>query len=168
MLGYPISRAIVANIESGRKQGLDIAELTVLAAALRVPPVTLLFGGLPDEAIEFLPDEKSTSVAALAWFIGDREMAWPGPEVESDEARALADAAIADPGSPAVALLDLIRQRADKHRELHLARWALNVIDEDSEQFGRALAHIGELAEHIETINVVIAAAVARSEGETE
>ncbi len=165
-LGYPISRAMIANYESGRKQGLDIAELTALAAALRVPPVILLFGGLPDETIESLPGEKATSVEALAWFIGDREMAWPGPEFEPDDARAHADAVIADPDSPAVALLDLIRQRADKHREIHLARWALSVIDEDSEQFGRALERIGELAEHIKTINIVIAAAVAQSEGE--
>ncbi len=167
-LGYPISRAMLANYESGRKQGLDVAELMVLARALGVPPVTLLFGGLPDEAGEFLPGEKTTSVAALAWFIGDREIAWPGPEFEPDEARACADAAIADPGSPAVAVLDLIRQRAEKHLEIHLARWALSVIDKNSEQFGRALEHIGELAENIKVLNTVIAAAVAQSEGETE
>ena len=39
-LGYPISRAQIANYESGRKKGLDIAELLVLAAALRIPPLT--------------------------------------------------------------------------------------------------------------------------------
>jgi transcriptional regulator with XRE-family HTH domain len=167
-LGYPLSRSQIANYESGRKQGLDVAELMVLAAALRVPPVMLLFGGLPDEAVEFLPGEKATSVATLAWFIGDREIGWPGPEFEPDEARAQTDAVIADPGSPTVALLDLIRARAEKHREIHLARWALSLIDEDPEQFGRALARVGELAEHIENINAVIVAAVAQSEGETE
>ena len=65
------------------------------------------------------------------------ESPWPGPEFEPDEARAQANAVIADPGSPAITLLDLIRQRAEKHREIHLARWALGVIDEDSEQSAR-------------------------------
>jgi transcriptional regulator with XRE-family HTH domain len=38
-LGYPISRAAIANYESGRKKGLDVAELLVLAAALNCPTV---------------------------------------------------------------------------------------------------------------------------------
>ncbi|MEX3771675.1 XRE family transcriptional regulator, partial [Mycolicibacterium fortuitum] len=31
-LGFPISRAAIANYESGRKKGLDLTELLVLAA----------------------------------------------------------------------------------------------------------------------------------------
>ena len=42
-LGYPITRSQIANYESGRKQSLDVAELLLLAAALGVPPVALLF-----------------------------------------------------------------------------------------------------------------------------
>jgi hypothetical protein len=167
-LGYPITRSQIANYESGRKQGLDVAELTVLARALCVPPVTLLFGGAPDKAVEFLPGEKATSVATLAWFIGDREMAWPGPEFKPDEARAYADAIIADPSLPAVSLLELIRQRADEHREFHIARGALILLDKDSAEFARALELIGVLAENIKVLNIVIDAAVAQSEGETE
>lgn len=70
-LGYPISRAAIANYESGRKKTLDIAELIVLAAALRVPPVTLLFQQLPDGRIELLPDVETTSWDAAAWFSGE-------------------------------------------------------------------------------------------------
>lgn len=165
-LGYAISRSQIANYESGRKQGLDVAELTVIAAALRVPPVTLLFGGPPDEAIEVLPDEKGPSVSALAWFVGDRKLAWPGTELELYEARDQANAAIADPDSPALALLDLIRERAEKHREIHVARWALGVLDKDSQEFGRALERIGTLAEQIDTTNLVIDAFV--SEGDEQ
>jgi transcriptional regulator with XRE-family HTH domain len=168
-LGYPISRVAIGKIETGHREGkLDLAELVVLASALGIPPVTLLFGGAPDKAIESLPGEKATSVATLAWFVGDRELAWPGPEHEPDEARDQANAAIADPSSPAVALLDLIRQRSEKHREIHLARRGLSVIDKDSEQFGRALEHIGVLVGSIETLNIVIDAAVAQSEGESQ
>src|SRR5258705_3974854 len=53
-LGYPISRAAIANYESGRKKGLDVAELLVLAAALRIPPLTILFPELPDGQVEVL------------------------------------------------------------------------------------------------------------------
>jgi hypothetical protein len=166
-LGHEVSPTILAKLDSGHRGSvLTVPELLVLAAALKVPPVSLLFGGHPDEIVEVLPGQKMTSVEALAWFIGDRELAWPGPEFEPDGARDQANAAVAEPGSSAVTLLDLIRQRAEKHREIHLARWALNAIDSDSEQFGRALEHIGKLAEQIDATNLVIDAFV--SEGDEQ
>jgi transcriptional regulator with XRE-family HTH domain len=70
-LGYPISRAAIANYESGRKKGLDVAELLVLAAALRIPPLTLLFPQLPDGTVELLPGTGTTSWDAAAWFSGE-------------------------------------------------------------------------------------------------
>jgi transcriptional regulator with XRE-family HTH domain len=70
-LGYPISRAAIANYESGRKKGLDVAELLVLAAALRIPPLTILFPELPDGPVELLPCVQTTSWDAAAWFSGE-------------------------------------------------------------------------------------------------
>jgi len=70
-LGYPISRAAIANYESGRKKSLDIAELLVLAAALQIPPLTLLFPQLPDGPVEVLPAIETTSWDAAAWFSGE-------------------------------------------------------------------------------------------------
>jgi hypothetical protein len=160
-LGYHISRSQIANYESGRKQGLDVAELIVLAAALGVPPVTLLFGGAPDELVEALPERKGASVAALAWFTGDRELAWPGPEFEPEEARKQADAVIADPKSSAVALLNLYRDRAARHREIAIARASLKLIDNGADEFGRAVDHVGKLAEQIDAINCIIEAFVS-------
>ncbi|HNM83667.1 MAG: helix-turn-helix transcriptional regulator [Mycobacterium sp.] len=69
-LGYPISRAQIANYESGRKKTLDIAELIILAAALGVPPVALLYPELPDGEVEVLPGWTATSWDALTWFTG--------------------------------------------------------------------------------------------------
>ena len=77
-LGYPISRAAIANYESGRKKGLDVAELLVLAAALRIPPLTLLFPQLPDGPVELLPGIQTTSWDAAAWFSG--EASSPDPD----------------------------------------------------------------------------------------
>src|SRR5271156_692638 len=70
-LGYPISRAAIANYESGRKKGLDVAELLVLAAALRIPPLAILFPQLPAGSVEVLPDMETTSWEAAAWFSGE-------------------------------------------------------------------------------------------------
>ncbi|WP_080691676.1 helix-turn-helix domain-containing protein [Mycobacterium avium] len=38
-----ITRDTIANLESGRKRVIDIAELIVLAKALEVPPVSLIY-----------------------------------------------------------------------------------------------------------------------------
>jgi transcriptional regulator with XRE-family HTH domain len=70
-LGFPISRAAIANYESGRKKGLDLTELLVLAAALRVPPLVLLFPDLPDGSVQALPDVIVESWDAAAWFSGE-------------------------------------------------------------------------------------------------
>jgi transcriptional regulator with XRE-family HTH domain len=71
-MGFPISRAAIANYESGRKRGLDLAELLVLAAALGVPPLVLLFPELPDGPVEGLPGITTPSWDAAAWFSGER------------------------------------------------------------------------------------------------
>lgn len=85
-LGYPISRAAIANYESGRKKGLDIAELVVLAVALRVPPVALIYPDLPEGAIEVLPGKRATSWDAASWFSGERAASVESIEGETGEA----------------------------------------------------------------------------------
>jgi hypothetical protein len=93
-------------LESGRKRSLDIAELLILAAALGVPPVTLLFPDLPDGDVEVLPGEFVSSIAALLRFTGERD-----PDPKSDLGR----------------LAKLSRERFDK-KIRHAA--ALKVLDE--------------------------------------
>jgi transcriptional regulator with XRE-family HTH domain len=69
--GYPISRVAVSKIESGTRAGkLDVAELLVLAAALVIPPVLLLYPGYPDEVVTNLPDRPADSRAAALWCSG--------------------------------------------------------------------------------------------------
>ena len=118
-LGHALSRDKIANYESGRKQGLDIAELLVIAAALRVPPVTLLFDGHPRENVELLPGHEIPNLSALAWFCGDED---------------LANDAVAEPNLPSVAILRLVRQRAHKQRQRETAgRMASYYAGEDDE-----------------------------------
>lgn len=69
-LGHPMTRSQIANLESGRKRSLDIAELLVIAAALRTSPVALLYPGPYDHEIEVLPDKFATELEAAEWFSG--------------------------------------------------------------------------------------------------
>ncbi len=70
-LGSPITRAQIANYESGRKKSLDIAELVVIAAALDVPAITLLYPDLPDADVEVLPGQHVSSIVAMLRFSGE-------------------------------------------------------------------------------------------------
>ena len=99
-LGHPISRAAIANYESGRKKGLDVAELLVIAAALQIPPLTLLFPQLPDGPIEVLPGIETTSWDAAAWLSGEAN----SPDPDNDPW----------PSSKEYDLLRAVRERRDQ------------------------------------------------------
>ena len=108
-LGYPVtagwrSRRSESNSRAGK---VDVAELLVLGAALGVPPVTLIFGGPPDDTVELLPDLTVPFVSALAWFTGDDSLEWSRP-----------DLGLTDPESRNAKLLHLVRDRELKHRDL--------------------------------------------------
>jgi transcriptional regulator with XRE-family HTH domain len=70
-LGHPITRSQIANYESGRKQSLDVAELLIIAAALDIAPLELLFPGEPDQVVEELPGKTATTLAAANRFVGN-------------------------------------------------------------------------------------------------
>lgn len=66
-LGYDVPRSVLANLETGRRESVSVVEWLVLAAALQVPPLLLLFplGRRPE--IEPLPDTVVSPWAALGW-----------------------------------------------------------------------------------------------------
>lgn len=71
-LGFPISRVAISKIESNSRAGkLDVAEIAVLAAALGIPPVMLLYPGLPHTAYSYLPARRAFAMDALLWFTGE-------------------------------------------------------------------------------------------------
>jgi transcriptional regulator with XRE-family HTH domain len=71
-LGYPISRGAIAKIESNVRSGkIDVAEVLVLAAALDVPPVLLLFPQLSlDGGSPVLPSVLTSDDEAVRWMSG--------------------------------------------------------------------------------------------------
>lgn len=138
-LGYPMTRALLANFETGRKKSLDVAELIILAAALRVPPVTLLFPDLPDGEVEVLPGHRRPTQEALWWFTG---------EIDAVEPRS-------DLGT----LLKLTRDREAKERERadadRVARFLVDRADGNDEQAKKALDAILEVIDVADEIRAL-------------
>lgn len=150
-LGYPITRNTLTNYENGRKQSLDVAELVVLAIALEVPPIMLLFGGHPDDPIEVTPGHAIPTVGALAWFSGDERMV---------------KGALAQQDSYEAKLLTLIRQRAEKELMMWSAkRGAMRFIGTgDEELLGPALDRASKLSDEVLHMNVGISEFIAGEE----
>ena len=71
-LGYPVSRGAIAQIESNSRSGkVDVAELLILSLALDIPPVLLLFGGVPSAGpVEVLPGVEAFSEDGVRWVSG--------------------------------------------------------------------------------------------------
>lgn len=69
--GGLITRDTIANLESGRKRVIDIAELIVLAKALDVAPVSLLYARSGD--VEQSPGVVTSGLDATLWFAGYSE-----------------------------------------------------------------------------------------------
>lgn len=68
-VGKPLTRAVISDLETGRKKTLDVTELVTLAAALELPPTALLFPDISAE-IEVLPGKPTDGLTALGWFVG--------------------------------------------------------------------------------------------------
>lgn len=70
-LGVPMERTVIAKLEKGTRQTITVGELIVLARALGVPPVALLFDFGGQETTEALPGRDVDTWAALKWFTGE-------------------------------------------------------------------------------------------------
>ncbi|EIC65344.1 hypothetical protein D2E97_16225 [Mycobacteroides abscessus] len=74
-LGHEVTRSIITDLENGRRKYVSMSETVVLAAALSVPPIALLFpppySGDTDVVIDLLPDFPCTKVDAIQWFSGE-------------------------------------------------------------------------------------------------
>jgi transcriptional regulator with XRE-family HTH domain len=81
-LGHPVSRNEITNYENGRKHSLDVADLLILAAALRIPPVLLLFADFPDTRVELLPGVGASAEDAVNWLSGRARL--PTTRVDDD------------------------------------------------------------------------------------
>lgn len=69
--GGVVTRDTIANLESGRKRVIDIAEVIVLAKALDVAPVSLLYARTNE--VEQSPGVVTSGLDATLWFAGYSE-----------------------------------------------------------------------------------------------
>lgn len=70
-LGMPIPRSVLANLESGRRETVSVAEVLVLAAALDVAPIDLICPVGFDKQMEMLPRLMMDPLSAMRWFTGE-------------------------------------------------------------------------------------------------
>ncbi|GAA2732434.1 helix-turn-helix transcriptional regulator [Streptomyces nogalater] len=70
-LGMPIQRSVLANMESGRRSTVTVAEVLILAAALDVAPAQLVFPVGYEETCEALPNRTLEPIDAVDWFAGN-------------------------------------------------------------------------------------------------
>lgn len=74
-LGHPIGRATITDLETGRRQSVTVAELLILAAALKISPVALLYADqFADGEVEMLPGMTTTAAHAALWSTGDEPL----------------------------------------------------------------------------------------------
>lgn len=74
-LGFPIGRVVIANLERGYRQTITIPELIILAAALNVSPIMLIFPlGEDHEDSEYLPNRTFETWDTAFWFIGEAKL----------------------------------------------------------------------------------------------
>ena len=77
-LGMPIPRSTLADLENGRRASISVAEWLAIAAALDVPPVTLLCPVGTEETAEVLPGAEAPAYRAAQWIAGEAPLRHPG------------------------------------------------------------------------------------------
>lgn len=113
-----LSKGAIMNIESvkPRVRGLpSIATVIRLAAALEVPPVALLYPGVPDGETELLPGVVTPTIKAVQWFCGEEIL--PGGDRIAQERR-----------HAGIELINLARQLDALRQELLVAERNLLVL----------------------------------------
>lgn len=70
-LGHPLDRSVIAKLEKGIRQTVSVADLLVLAKALDLPPLALVFPVGYEEEVEVLPGRVEHPVTGLRWASGE-------------------------------------------------------------------------------------------------
>ncbi len=70
--GKRVSKVSISELENGKRKSVSVADLVILAAALGVPPIELLYPGMPDAKVEGLPGQVDMSWKVAQWFSGEK------------------------------------------------------------------------------------------------
>ncbi len=74
-LGLPLDRSVIAKLEKGIRHNISVAELIILARALRVPPTLLVFPLGHQENVEVHPGHVTNTWEVVKWFDGEQAFA---------------------------------------------------------------------------------------------
>ncbi|MFV8312171.1 hypothetical protein [Mycobacteroides chelonae] len=69
-LGYEVTRAVISDLENGRRRHVTTAELAILAVALSAAPISLIYPGPYDAQVDVVPGQPLAELAATEWFSG--------------------------------------------------------------------------------------------------
>lgn len=89
VIGKPVPRNTITNLENRRRSTITLGEVLVLAAALEVPAVALMLPLGTAVSIEVLPDVEVPVTDALAWLQGDEAPGLPAPRAAASSLMAL-------------------------------------------------------------------------------
>lgn len=67
-----LNRRVIVNLESGRRTGVTIEEVLVLAYVLQVPPVLLMTTVGTEDRLRVTPDKALAPIEALTWITGEQ------------------------------------------------------------------------------------------------
>lgn len=147
-LGHAISKTAIWEIETGKRKSISVPELLIIARALEVPPVLLLFPGMPDGPVEALPGWTPAASVAAWWFSGTRTPKRVAPR--GDEHAAEVDRLEQGLRLPAVAR-ELGTARTAWEEALSAARSEASDADMDRvAQLAAWVNSTGGLVEHLE------------------
>lgn len=72
-----VDRGWLAKLESEDARPAELPKLGMilkLAVALDIPPISLLYPGLPDGLVEAIPGEETSALEAVQWFGGEKPL----------------------------------------------------------------------------------------------
>jgi hypothetical protein len=138
-LGYKISTSVIAKLDSGHRGSvLSVAELLIIAAALDVPPLALLFPKLPDGDVEVVPGKPVSSLDAYLWATGENQGSAAARLIEESRKRdRLMKELVHLHVMQAVEGDDVLRK--SKEREISSVRDAIDQADATIRELGGAL-----------------------------
>ncbi|MDR1633994.1 MAG: helix-turn-helix domain-containing protein [Bifidobacteriaceae bacterium] len=90
-LGHELGRATISQLEHGQRD-VKLADVLAIAAALDVPPVTLVFDPEAQATVEAVPERRVATRQAVAWWRGSAALPSEGlgvPEWLAEEGRRL-------------------------------------------------------------------------------
>lgn len=158
-LGHRVSRGGLSQLESGNRRSISVAEWLVLAAALEVPPLLLLWPKYPDGRVNMLPEFRVDTFDAHKWVAGRFSMEWVAFEGDSGEVEPV----LSNEPVPLVALVDrkldalppfesIVQKLNGDAEQIAAAKASLAAYEKEKHEINRKIEALGGfIDEHLET-----------------